>query len=162
MIVIYHSVNSRAKTATGWSVEVKYWSTLTVRGKRCSERGGGVRVVLPLPVSWPMKHGVICRKHLSPLSLPPTIMDTSHVCFKERPDTVTLYLLIWIQGGGTLSLYRLEVSWIAPRWVLCWTWKVFSVPFDFFFQSKLRVWIAPLLLVETLLSVIMITFFVFF
>lgn len=145
MIVVYHS--SRAKTATGWSVEVKYWSTLTVRGKRCSERGGGVRVVLPLPVSWQMKRGVICRKHLSPLSSP-TIMDTSHVSFKERPDTVTLYLLIWIQGGGTLSLYRLEVSWIAPRWVLCWTWTVFSVPFYFFFQSKLRVWRAPLFLVK--------------
>lgn len=105
----------RLEEATGWSVEVEYWSTLSTRGKgeRCSERGGGDRGgggkgLYCSAVSWQMKRAVICRKHLCPRSSSP-IMDTKHISFKEKPDTVTLYLSILIQERAMLFLYKLEV-----------------------------------------------------
>lgn len=79
-------------------MEVEYWGTLTARGKeRRSERGGGGgKGLYCSAVSWQMKRTVICRKHLfSSRSFPPTNNGhKTNVSFKERPDTVTLYLIV--------------------------------------------------------------------
>lgn len=94
MIVCFHFVTGQAKRATGLSVEVDYWSTLTTRGRRDVAREEEVgRGLYHSAVSWQMKRTAICRKYFSPLSSPP-IMDTKPISFKERPDTVTLYQIV--------------------------------------------------------------------
>lgn len=81
-------------------------------------------------------------------------MDTKQISFNERPDTVTLYLIVdfnprwsntfFVQIRGVVNLQcALELH---RGWILCWTWKVFSVPFTFFNLNE-DFWIAPLLLV---------------
>lgn len=95
-------------------------------------------------------------------------MDTKQISFNERPDTVTLYLIVdfdprqsnsfFVQIRGVVNL-RCALK-LRRGWILCWTWKVFSVPFTFFNLNE-DFWIAPFVSVWTLLSFILLLYFSF-
>lgn len=77
------------------------------------EKGGGLYCAA---ASWQMKRAAICRKHLSPLSSP-LIMDTKQISFKERPDVVTLYLIV-----GFINPRKSNTFQFILMSVLCTEW----------------------------------------
>lgn len=121
-MIVFHFVSSRTEAATGWSAEVKYWSTLTTRGGRdvAREEDGGRR--------W--KRFVFLRRFLageassctetplSPLSSP---TNNGHVT--RFSNTFCIKFEAWGAGGHGRA---------ALRWVLCWTWSVQCAFITFF------------------------------
>lgn len=111
------------------TVTTELWNTGALwqnEGKeRCGRRGEGgkikkVGVALPLPGRW--NAPLICRKHLPPPSSPP-IMDTkTKISFKERPDVVTLYLIV----DFNLKEQRLSVYYDECFVQICWRGGGFS------------------------------------
>lgn len=122
--------------------------------KRCSGRGrgGGTGLCLCL---FPGGSNGLQRVRKSPFTSPllssSPIMDTKQISFKERPDRVPFYLIIWIQGEVTLFsllwwvfFVQIVVDPHAPlrRFVLSSVQCAFLL-----FILRLRLWIAPLFLV---------------
>lgn len=84
---------------------MKKWGREDVAGEEEVEK---VCIALPFPGRW--HKTTILRKHLSPLSLPPTIMDTKHISFKERPDTATLYLIVDFKIQERVNTFQFTMS----------------------------------------------------